>query len=104
MSCSRCSHPERIPRQRWCRKCLPAYARERRARQSLEKPQAVIREAKAQLESLLSAVGGFPSRPKCSNGSHLFSVSAVCSCACHKACDWLQAKRVTFLLYGIRDA
>jgi hypothetical protein len=31
MTCSRCHKSERIPGQRWCRACLTAYQRERRA-------------------------------------------------------------------------
>jgi hypothetical protein len=30
--CSRCRKSERIPGQRWCRACLTAYQRERRAK------------------------------------------------------------------------
>jgi hypothetical protein len=104
MTCSKCQQAERIPGQRWCRGCLPAYARHWRTRRRLEKPSIVLREAKAQIEAMLQAVGGPLRRPQCCNGKHLFSVSAVCGCACHKARKWLEAQRVTFALYGIRDA
>jgi hypothetical protein len=37
--CSRCGQAPRLPKQRWCRACLYAYKRDRRARlRALEEP------------------------------------------------------------------
>jgi hypothetical protein len=93
MTCSRCSGAEQIPGQRWCRRCLSAYAGERRARLRLEKraPEllSVAREAVGQVRTMLQSLGAWSQPPQCCRDAHFRD--HPCGCACHAARAWLES-------------
>ena len=99
MTCSRCMRGERITGQRWCRACLTAYARERRARLQLQKraPELLAKwhEAMGQIEQLLRGIGAMSQLPNCCRQIHFTMVNqGSCGCPCNKALQWLERKRV----------
>jgi hypothetical protein len=94
MTCSRCSNAERIPGQRWCRRCLSVYAGERRARLKLERraPEllTMAREAIGQVRTILQGLGAWSQPPQCCRDAHFRYLP--CDCVCHGARAWLESR------------
>jgi hypothetical protein len=92
----RCGDADRIMRQRWCRACLTAYARERRARFRLAKraPEllAVATEAVNRLRETLQSINAFTTQPNCCARAHFRG--SYCGCVCHRARAWLESVRI----------